>query len=371
MNSFIMSTVASLRAGWPHANDDSATDGYRPLTIQSIDRETATIRSYWLAHPGGLPLPTPSAGQYLPVVVETRGAGPVRRNYTISGYDNGRYRLTIKRECHVGLPPGLASNSIHAHWAVNHTIVASTPRGQFVLDAGSRRPILMLAGGIGITPLLAMLRELSVRDPQRRVNLVISVRHEADYAFATEIDALTQRMANLVVRIQCTARGKPILRERPAFGTGRISESLLRGLMSNLDTDVYLCGPASFMSAMKSALMTLGVHPSRLRFESFGPATLEGPLATDLTDEPLDSTVTFARSGISSAFDSRALSLLEFAEDLGVNLPFGCRSGTCGSCATRKLSGDIRYVVHPTVELEAGQILPCCAVPRGNVCIDA
>lgn len=349
----------------------AATDAYRPLTIGAIERETASITSYWLARPDGLSLPEPTAGQYLPIAVAIPGIGVARRTYTISGYEEGRYRLTIRRENRLDHPPGLVSNHVHENWVENHSVHASAPRGTFVLDTGSRRPILMLAGGIGITPLLAMLRDLATRAPERRVDLVISVRDSADFPFRKEIDALGRRMARLRVRAQYSRRSETVPHGEPAECTGRIDEPLLGSLISTLDTDVYLCGPAPFMTTMNSALTTLGVHESQIRFECFGPATLERRQSSTVAPATINSDVTFVRSGISSTFDPRAFNLLEFAEDVGVDLPFGCRSGTCGTCATRKLRGEVRYVTEPTAALDADQILPCCSVPVGEVHLDA
>jgi ferredoxin-NADP reductase len=134
-------------------------DGHRLLTVAAVEPETELVTSYWLASPDRAALPAPAAGQFLPIAVDAPRHGVLRRSYTISACEAGRYRLSIKRERLPGQPLGRVGNHVHDHWAVGDRISAGAPQGQFVLDRASRRPIVLLAGGIGITPLLAMLRE--------------------------------------------------------------------------------------------------------------------------------------------------------------------------------------------------------------------
>ncbi|RCW24088.1 ferredoxin-NADP reductase [Ciceribacter lividus] len=343
----------------------------QPLMLAAAQQETELVTSYWLASPDGTALPTPLAGQYLPISVEVPGHGLLRRTYTISAFEAGLYRLSIKRECLPDRPPGRVSNHIHDNWTVGDLISAGVPQGHFVLDGASSRPIVLLAGGIGITPLLAMLRELAEREARRNVVLVLAMRHQHDHPFQSEVADLACRMPNLTVHVRYSERLPGAVSDRAPDSHGLVDEALLRDLVPSPNVDVYLCGPAPFMNAMDQILTALGVADERVRYESFGPATLESrSKQAQVTRSGENAVVRFVKAGIAAPFDPRALNLLEFAEDLGLNPPFSCRSGRCGACTTRKLSGAVRYDHVPAAAIAKDEVLLCCALPDGPVSLE-
>lgn len=354
----------------PEPTQRPLLDGLRLLTIVQVERETELVTSFWLAADDGRPLPAPVAGQFLPIAVDLPVHGVLRRTYTISGYATGCYRLSIKRERLPGKLLGLVSNFVHDRWQVGSRVSSGAPQGDFVLDPASSRPIVMLAGGIGITPILAMLRALAADDPTRRTVLITGARNEADHPFRGEIAGLREVMPNLTTHTRYSeAAGAN------ADSFGYIDDVLLAALLPESEVDAYLCGPAPFMSAMDTGLAALGVPEARIRFEAFGPATLERR-SRDASRDPgaqsdVPPIVTFARSGLTAAFDARAFNLLEFAEDLGLTPPFGCRSGSCGSCLARRISGAVRYPEPPKAAPGDDEVLLCCALPDGDVTIDA
>jgi hypothetical protein len=341
------------------------------LALAAVEPESELVTSYWLASPDGATLPVPVTGQFLPIAVDVPGHGVLRRTYTISAYEAGRYRLSIKRERLPGQPLGRVSNHVHDHWAAGGRISAGAPQGHFVLVTTRSRPIVLLAGGIGITPLLAMLRDLAVREAARKVVLIMGMRHHRDHPFQSEVTGLARRMPNLTVHVRYSEQLEDAFEGQAPDSFGLVDEALLRDLVPAPDVDVYLCGPGPFMNAMDQALAALGVPDERVRFEPFGPATIErrrkqAPAARSGA-VPM---VSFAKSDITAPFDPRALNLLEFAEDLGFSPPFNCRSGSCGACATRKLSGAIRYAEEPTAVVADDEILLCRALPAGHVSLD-
>jgi len=345
-------------------------DGHRLLTLAAVEPESALVTSYWLANADGAALPAPVAGQFLPIAVDVPGHGALRRTYTISAYEAGRYRLSIKRERVPGQPPGRVSNYVHDHWAVGDRISAGAPQGHFVLDTTSSRPIVLLAGGIGITPLLAMLRELAACEATRKVVLIMGMRHHRDHPFQSEVADLARRM-DLTLHARYSEQLEDASEGQFPDSFGLVDEALLRYLVPAPDADVYLCGPGPFMNAMDQALAALGVPDERVRFEAFGPATIErrrtqAPAAT-AGAAPM---VSFAKSEVTAPFDPRALNLLEFAEDIGLSPPFRCRSGSCGACATRKLSGAVRYADLPAAVVADHEVLLCCALPDGPLSLD-
>jgi ferredoxin-NADP reductase len=252
----------------PHPHDiGQIADGtrFRTLKIVAIEREAELVSSYWLASPDGAALAEPIAGQFLPISVALPSAGVLHRTYTISGHEAGRYRLTIKREHSPGQPKGRVSNYIHDRWSIGERVNAGLPEGRFVLDKESVRPILMLAGGIGITPFLAMLRDLAAWEADRRVALIMSFRNHRDHPFRDEIDRIARHMSNLTVHVRYSQplASAPVL--QAAHSVGRIDQALLRSLLPATDADVYLCGPRLFMTALGHAVTSLGVPEARLR----------------------------------------------------------------------------------------------------------
>lgn len=346
-------------------------DGHRPLKLVAVEQESELVASYWLASPDGAALQAPAAGQFLPISVDVPGHGALPRTYTISAYEAGRYRLSIKRERLSGRPPGRVSNHIHDNWAVGDLISAGVPQGQFVLDKTSSRPLVLLAGGIGITPLLAMLREQATRDATRKVALIAAMRHQHDHPFRSEVANLARHMPNLTVHVRYSERLPNIDGGSVPDSYGLVDEALLHDVARSPDVDAYLCGPAPFMNAMDEALAAFGVPDERIRYESFGPATIDRRRKQAPVIKPgVDAVVSFTKSAVMAPFDPRALSLLEFAEDLGLNPPFNCRSGNCGACATQKLSGAVRYEISPTAIVADDRVLLCLALPDGPVSLD-
>lgn len=346
-------------------------DGHRPLKLAAVEQESELVTSYWLASPDGTALQTPAAGQYLPISVDVPGHGALLRTYTISAYEAGRYRLSIKRERLSGRPSGRVSNHIHDNWAAGDLISAGVPQGQFVLDKSSSRPIVLLAGGIGITPLLAMLREQAIREAARKVVLIAAMRHQHDHPFRSEVVNLARRMPNLTVHVRYSVRLPGIEGGAAPDSYGLVDEALLHDVVRSPDADVYLCGPASFMNALDQALAAFGVPDERIRYESFGSATIDRRRKqAPVIKSGVHAVVSFAKSAVTAPFDPRALSLLEFAEDLGLNPPFNCRSGSCGACATQKLSGAVRYESSPTAIVADDRVLLCLALPDGPVSLD-
>lgn len=241
-------------------------DGHRTLTLAAVEQESELVTSYWLALADGTALRTPVPGQYLPISVDVPG-------YTISAYEAGRYRLSIKRERLPNRPPGRVSNHVYDNWAVGDLISAGVPQGHFVLDKTSSRPIVLLAGGIGVTPLLAMLRELAIRESARKVVLILAMRHRHDHPFQSEVVNLASRMPNLTVHVRYSERLLGVESGKAPNSYGLVDEALLRDLVPSPGVDVYLCGPVPFMNAMDQGLAALGVPDERIRYESFGPPT--------------------------------------------------------------------------------------------------
>lgn len=335
---------------------------------RSID-ESETIRSLYLAPVDGKAIVPHIAGQHLPVRLAD-GDGSLRRSYTISSApSDGHYRLSVKRE-------GRASTFLH-RLKPGDEIEALAPTGAFTIDAMERaRPAVLLAAGIGITPMLSMLRHIvheGDRTRHRRpVWLFRSSRTLAERAFDREIGELVQRSQNTVRDIRVLSAPGPG-DEGASDAGGRIDIDLLKKYLPFADYDFYLCGPAAFMQSLYDGLKSLNIADARIHAEAFGPSGLKrsGPAeknaVTDSVPAATESVrVVFTQSAKEARWKPGNGSLLEFAEQRGLTPNYGCRAGNCGDCRTRIIKGDVSYTSEPSYPVEKGEALLCCSIPAAG-----
>jgi ferredoxin-NADP reductase len=229
---------------------------------------------------------------------------------------------------------------------------------------------VLIGAGVGITPMVAFAHRLVTEGFRHRrtrpLHLIQVARNETTRAFGAELRALKQR-ANGAMRLHVVlgdGDGAP-----DGALKGPLSLDLLKGLLPFDDHEFFLCGPAGFMQALYDGLRELGVRDERIQAEAFGPSSLkrrpDGAAALPPPPEPpaRQATVVFARIGDAADWTSERGSLLEFAESKGLNPPFSCRAGHCGSCATRLTAGRVTYAEPTAWRPAEGEVLLCCAVP--------
>jgi ferredoxin-NADP reductase/predicted pyridoxine 5'-phosphate oxidase superfamily flavin-nucleotide-binding protein len=345
---------------------EASRTSWRPFRIARIVDESSVIRSFHLEPADGKGILAHAAGQHLPIRVRPDpSAEPVLRTYTLStAPSDGFYRISVKRQ-------GLVSNHLHDDLAVGNVIEARAPAGSFVIDPFETRPAVLLAAGVGITPMLAMLRSIVFEGlRKRRVRptfLFIAARSLAERAFDAEIAALVAQAegAVRVIRVlEMTEGAEPGV---DFDAEGRIGADLLRRTLPFDAHDFYLCGPPPFMQGLYDQLSDIGVPDARLHAEAFGPAALkrrepEGvdalpPVAAKLMP------VAFAKSGKEARWEANAGTLLDLAEARGLTPNFGCRGGSCGTCAVRVIAGKVTYPKRPSAKVDGDHALICCAVP--------
>jgi ferredoxin-NADP reductase/predicted pyridoxine 5'-phosphate oxidase superfamily flavin-nucleotide-binding protein len=345
-----------------------APAGYRPLRVTAKVAESHTALSLHLAPVDGK-LPHWRAGHFLPIAVYPPGSrDPVLRTYTISSVPSDRaVRLTVQRELaqDPGLPPGVASSFLHEGIGPGDELLAGPPRGEFTLD-DSQRPLVFLSAGIGITPMLAMLRELAAAASPREVTFIHSARSALDRPFSRELGELAGALDHARVYLVNTGE-----RDR------RIDAGWLRQVLPFDDYVFYLCGPQLFMQTIYDALSDAGVRDTDVHAEAFGPAALSRRLDRRAADGlPLAeaeagskeaaeaATVIFGKSGVQAEWSPQAGTLLSLAEASGIRAPYSCRAGACQTCAVGLVDGEVAYPVEPVVVVPEGQVLTCSAVPR-------
>jgi ferredoxin-NADP reductase/MOSC domain-containing protein YiiM len=360
----------------PAAAVHTAAPGFRPLTVTAIDQESVDVLSLTIQGPNGQPLPTTLPGQYVVVRLRrTAGGPPLFRSYSLSGPPSTeRYRISVKIE-----PNGAAGAYLREHVRVGAALDVSAPRGSFVLEAGER-PVVLLSAGIGATPVLAMLHALAAARSTRQVLWLHGARDGEHHPFAAEVRRLTQALPQGRAYV-CYSR--PGARDRMGEefdATGHLSRSVLDEVRLPREADVYLCGPAHFMEAMKEAVAAASVARERIHLEIFNggesrtPGVVGG--AGRAPHLPKDDTgtgpqVSFARSGIAPRWKASAYrSILELAEACDVLVRWSCRTGVCHSCESGLISGAVTYEPEPLDPPAEGNVLICCSRPQGDVVID-
>lgn len=371
-----LSPALEQTGDWQEAADligeENEKTFFAPYEIVDIQKESDVISSFYLRQAAGRKLAAYQAGQFLPIRVAIPGRedSPVR-NYTLSSAPGGDfYRLSIKRE----EGNALVSNFVHDGLSVGDTIEAMAPRGKFVLDRSSDRPVVLISGGVGITPMIAMTESLINEGERtgkpRRIHFVHGAKNGTVHAFGEHIRALAMTNPNLSVHIRYSDPDEKDELVRPHDSVGLVDIDLLKRILPFNDYDFYLCAPQPFMQSIYNGLIATGVRNERIHYESFGIATVfrhrqrEVKALNEGESAGPTVAVRFDRSGIETTWSSHQGTLLQLAQFAGLNPEFGCRSGICGICRTRIKSGTVDYVEDPSAPHGDDEVLICCATPR-------
>jgi ferredoxin-NADP reductase/MOSC domain-containing protein YiiM len=351
--------------------------GFRPFTLREKVWEGDDVASFHLVPETGQSLPPYLPGQYLTVQVSIPGVErPVVRSYSLSDAPgNDHYRLTIKRiparSEEPQAPSGLVSTWFHDRFAAGDRIEAKAPSGTFTIDVTQHdRPVVLIGGGIGLTPLVSMLNAIVAADLPRETWLLYGVRSDRDTIMRPHLEAIARSHQNIHLHIFYSRPGPETA--GPGVHGGRIDLAAMRQLMPSNAYDFYVCGPPSMMASVtRDLLEAWGVPVDRVHTEAFGPATVKQSVRGPATQPDCGIEVTFARSGVTTLWSQCQSPLLELAEEHSVAIDFGCRAGSCGTCVTPLLSGTVRYLREPGAPLRSGEILPCIAVPAEPLSLDA
>lgn len=359
----------------------AAWSGYRDFVVQRrvVEDPGGSVCSFYLVPADGRPLPAYKPGQYLTFNLEVPdpAGGPARslvRCYSLS--DRARpdsYRVSIKRvpapPGRPDLPPGVVSNRFHDHIPEGARLSVRAPSGRFHLNEDGDLPIVLLAGGIGITPLLAILNTLTHRSDPREVWLFYGVRNGSEHIMKGHLNDLKRSCPQLHLHVCYAEPGIDDELGQDYQHPGRLDIALLRRTLPFGRYEFYLCGPPPMMEALVPALEDQGVVAENIHYESFGPASLSRRTAP--TPAGAGSaraiSVRFSRSGKTVAWDPKAGSLLELAEAQGIRAESGCRAGSCGCCETAVESGDVAYTQSPDAEIAAGHCLLCIGEPASDL----
>lgn len=346
--------------------------GFRALRVAAIRDETTDVRSFVLKPEHGTVLPPHEPGQYVTLKLALIDSSPpIIRNYSISGGQDGAYRISVKRA------NGAGSHYLHDRVQLGDLLHVSAPRGDFRLEP-SELPVVLLSAGIGVTPMLSMLHSLAASDTRsaRALWWCHGARNGKNHVFAAEARALVNRLTHGRSFVAYSDPNEADLLGQDYDARGRLDLAAVQALGVPQEADFYVCGPAAFLTDFTASLVYWGIAPSRIHSETFGESTsgiLSGPQrgphlpAGDAGNGP---SVCFKRSELTVPWDARFKSLLEIAEACEVPVTWSCRAGVCHMCESSLLRGSASYMPVPLDLPAEGKLLICCAAPSSDVILD-
>ncbi|MGN8117148.1 NO-inducible flavohemoprotein [Labrys sp. 22185] len=243
-------------------------NGWRDFRVEDVVRESSVIKSFVLRPVDDKGVMPHKPGQYLTFWFDIPGHPPIKRNYSISAAANGQtYRISVKRE-----PHGLASGWLHDHAAAGTILKVAAPAGEFFLADRPERPVVLLSGGVGLTPMVAMLEALVATGSSVPVHYIHGTHNRQTHAMREHVRALASR--GKAVRVT-DFHQTPLADEtagRDYDLAGLITDGWLIANTPASEADYYICGPRPFLRAAVSALSLAGVRSDRIHYEFFGPA---------------------------------------------------------------------------------------------------
>jgi nitric oxide dioxygenase len=255
----IRSDLAGREGGW---------SGWRKFEVAEKNRESRVITSFVLRPAGGGPVLRHKPGQYLTFRFGAAGEPEMKRNYSISCAPNdAHYRISVKREAE---GKG-GSRFLHDHVRVGDVIEATPPAGEFFLPDAPQRPVVLLSGGVGLTPMVSMLETIVARHPGLKTHYVHGALNGATHAMDGHVRALAAKHSGVAVTTFYSEPEGGDALGRTHDVTGFITPEWLHENTPLDAADVFLCGPRPFLRAMVSGLSRTGVPADRIHFEIFGP----------------------------------------------------------------------------------------------------
>ena len=356
--------------------------GWRKFEVMERVEEGGDICSFYLSPHDKRPLPPYLPGQFLTFNLKLPGSSsPVVRCYSLSDAPHQeKYRISVKRQA----PPRdeskadirkSSSNWLHDNARVGDILDVKAPAGHFYLDPAQRKPVVLIGGGVGITPVLSMLNTLLERNSEQEIWFFYGVRCGREHIMKDHLKRLALQHPNARLRVCYSDPEDGDIEGEHFQHGGRVGVDLFRDLLPSNNYDFLFCGPPPMMKSLYEGLLDWGVPDERIHFEAFGPASIKRIGQTKQVDEVNEATegftITFARSDKALTWDGKADSLLDLAEANGIPMEAGCRAGNCGTCITAIKAGTSRHTIIPSAAAEPGTCLACCSVPTSDLTLEA
>ena len=345
--------------------EQSTWSEYRPFKVvrKEFENMNQDICSFYLEPANGKGITPFRPGQHIAVAVRpSEEEKPYIRCYSLSESPNNKnyYRISVRKN------PGPNSASTALHETINpgDIINIQAPSGHFYLNTDTPRPVVMLAGGIGITPFISMAETLCDLPGQHDAWLFYGTKNRQDHVMYDNLKAIASNNADIKVRV-CYSDAEPGDVEGEDYDYGeRISIDLLKRVLPSNNYIFMICGPTPMQDALIQGLLDWGVPQNDIRYEFFGDPS---------TAMPVKSAVKIKFSQSDKELDWNGGPILNFAEENNIStIKRGCGVGVCGNCKVGIKSGSVEYSRDPIYEyLEEGDCLPCISVPNEDLVLDA
>jgi ferredoxin-NADP reductase/MOSC domain-containing protein YiiM len=370
----LTSKTAAGNPGLANEEEAPAWPGFQQMRVTGINKESNSVTSFILAPIDGQPLRLCQAGQFVVLrLLVDPAKPPVLRSYSLSDLPAvDHFRISVKNELN-----GIGSSFLCNRAREGDLLDVSAPRGSFTLRP-SQGPVVLLSAGVGATPVMSMLHSLAAERSQREVWWIYGARNRVDHPFAEESRSLLKQLSR---GREYIVYSKPAATDQVGVdfdAPGHIDTALLGRIGVPQGGDFYLCGPPSFLQNMRDGLRDWGVAAENVHTEIFGSLEAITPGMAQVVHTPHlpqgapgpGPPVSFARSGITAAWDPKFASLLELAEACDVPVRWSCRTGVCHTCMTGLIGGSIIYNPEPLERPAPGNVLVCCSQPIAAVTLD-
>lgn len=344
-----------------------AWNGLRKFLCRARVAEADGVISFMLEPADDWPLEPFHPGQYVTISYsDVEGTTKFQRCYSLSNAPaDTHFRITVRRHA-----VGVMSCWLHDKVNPGSPVMLGAPRGRFRLNETSGRAVALVSAGVGITPMIPILLHLSGAAPPRPVWFVHGTKNSKEHIMRDVVRTLAEKHPNVHTHFTYS---RPLATDKAGHDYdqhGRIGIETFEGLFEIRDTDFYLCGPAEFMTSLRSTLVARGVPRQQIKMELFGASSETRAEQDTNAAGGLPSTVSFTKTGIKVPWKPGDGTLLDLAINLGMNPPYVCRAGDCQSCAQRLIGGEVAYPDDLELEPVEGCLLMCQAVPVGDVSIE-
>jgi len=366
------------------AQEELSWQGFRKFEVARKNFEGGDICSFYLKPHDGRSLPPFQPGQFVTFNLDIPGQTKnAVRCYSLSDApDQERYRVSIKKipppRDNPDAPPGLASNHFHDNINEGDILDVKAPSGHFFLDVTKPHPVVLIGGGVGLTPVLSMLNEIVAKEWRSEIWFFYGVRNGQEHIMKDHLREIANSADNIRIRICYSDPTDDDVEGVDYDHASRVGVPLFQEVLPSNNYHFYFCGPPPMMNSLFEDLREWQVPEDHLHYEAFGPATVKKKKeADDHADAEAGEkkaeglSVKFAKSDKTVTWNSDVGSILDLAEEHGVAMDFGCRAGNCGTCITAVLDGEVDYLSEPGEKPESGSCLSCVSIPKGNLVIDA
>lgn len=357
----------------------AATAAYRKLRVTKIVDESPEVKSIYLSSADSSELKKNLPGQHLPLKIPFQNKefclngdvsedAPIKyalRNYTISNLcEDNQYRISVKRES-----DGQVSSAFHRSLKPGDILEAKAPKGSFIHQPIKGKPSVFIAGGIGITPILSMLK--SIGKTSQAVYMLLSVRGIDHLCFLQEIENVCKNHPNLKVHLffsRETLSSKDALPETWQSHHKRLDVDSLKSILQNgKHFNFYICGPEKMKETLIDGITQWKGKESPIHTETFGQSNAN----VNQVDPLKVVQVKFLKSNKTVEWDADYRNILEFAESNDIRLEAGCMFGECGACSTKLVAGSVDYNYQTATKPVKGNCLPCSCHPVSDIVLDA